>query len=268
MVEQGFATIPRHVLYDASLPADAKMIYLVLSSYVGSSEAAWPSHATIAEVAGLSVATVKRRLQLLREHGLVEWETRILPGHMQRTNVYKVIAGSDRKSATVGSSQGAIAQTDPKLTQHHPKTLVAQPERKLTVSEEVKATTKTKEPSTSFRIPASTEDPRWVKFWTTYPRRQGKADAFKRYALAIRRGVDPEAIQRAAEQYAASRQGEDPTYTAMPSTWLNQGRWDDELPVRPSAAVVDRKTFEEQRDDVVAERIARRSATKWAGATG
>jgi len=32
-----------------------------------------------------------------------------------------------------------------------------------------------------------------------------------------------------ARRYAEARAGQDPQYTAHPATWLNAGRWDDEI---------------------------------------
>lgn len=120
---QGFATIPRAVLHDATLSTDAKMVYLVLSSHVGAQAHVWPSHATIAETAGLSVATVKRRLRELRDRGLVEWETRLPHGEMQRSNDYRLIAGSTRGQVAhtdpqvPAAEQAQVAHPDPRVTQ-------------------------------------------------------------------------------------------------------------------------------------------------------
>jgi uncharacterized protein YdaU (DUF1376 family) len=70
-------------------------------------------------------------------------------------------------------------------------------------------------------------------FWQVYPRREGanpKKPAFKKFAAAIMRGVDPAAIILGAKNYAAEveRQGKAGTqFVAQAVTWLNQERWAD-----------------------------------------
>jgi hypothetical protein len=65
------------------------------------------------------------------------------------------------------------------------------------------------------------------EFWQAYPFRPGnpKKPAFEIYKKAIARGVFPSTILNAAKEYAATRSGEDPKYTAMARTWLGQERW-------------------------------------------
>lgn len=73
---------------------------------------------------------------------------------------------------------------------------------------------------------------RFDEFWATYPRRQGKGAAVKAWAKAIKR-ADPDTILKAAAAYRDDPQRE-PQYTAHPSTWLNQDRWEDEPLPGPS----------------------------------
>ena len=74
---------------------------------------------------------------------------------------------------------------------------------------------------------------RFDEFWATYPRRQGKGAAVKAWANAIKR-ADPDAIIEAAAGYRDDPQRE-PQFTAMPQTWLNQDRWEDEPLPAPSS---------------------------------
>jgi len=71
----------------------------------------------------------------------------------------------------------------------------------------------------------------FVEFWSVYPRREAKGEATKAWAKAITK-ADPPTILAAAERYRDDP-NRDPAYTAHPTTWLNQGRWeDDPLPPR------------------------------------
>ena len=74
---------------------------------------------------------------------------------------------------------------------------------------------------------------RFAEFWAIYPRRQGKGAAVKAWAKAIKR-ANPDAILKAAAEYRDDPQRE-PQFTAHPSTWLNQDRWEDEPLPAPSS---------------------------------
>lgn len=69
------------------------------------------------------------------------------------------------------------------------------------------------------------------QFWAVYPKRVGKGAAMKRLeAIHKADRVAFPVILNAARLYAEHVKGSDPRYTAHPATWLNEGRWDDELP--------------------------------------
>lgn len=80
--------------------------------------------------------------------------------------------------------------------------------------------------------PASASlDAEFEKFWKTYPRRVGKQAARKVWDKA-RKTTSTDVILAAAERYRDDP-NRSPQFTAHPTTWLNQGRWDDEpLPDR------------------------------------
>jgi hypothetical protein len=66
------------------------------------------------------------------------------------------------------------------------------------------------------------------QFWAVYPKRKAKQAAIKAYKKA-RQSVSHEKIMEGVRQYELERRGKDPTYTANPATWLNGGRWDDDI---------------------------------------
>lgn len=76
-------------------------------------------------------------------------------------------------------------------------------------------------------------------FWQVYPRREGKKAAARAYASAIRSGVPPDVILAGAARYR-DLPGREQKYTKHPTTWLNQGCWDDELVPRTEGTVTDR----------------------------
>jgi uncharacterized protein YdaU (DUF1376 family) len=72
------------------------------------------------------------------------------------------------------------------------------------------------------------------EFWKAFPtgRKKGKGAARDLFAKIVSRRhrtlrAKPEAIVEAAKRYAATNP--DPQYVPLPTTWLNEGRWEDEI---------------------------------------
>ncbi len=78
---------------------------------------------------------------------------------------------------------------------------------------------------------ASLADQQFEEFWRAYPSRRPhsnpKKPARAKFEAAVKRGVAPVDIIRAAQNYASyvEREGTDPKYVAQALTWLNQERW-------------------------------------------
>jgi uncharacterized protein YdaU (DUF1376 family) len=73
----------------------------------------------------------------------------------------------------------------------------------------------------------------FAEFWQSVPRKVAKPKAQEAYAKALRQ-TDAQTILRGIVRYAESRRGEDPRYTAHPASWLNAGRWADEVETKGS----------------------------------
>lgn len=65
------------------------------------------------------------------------------------------------------------------------------------------------------------------EFWRLYPRKVGKIAARKAFAKAVKLAPLP-VILDSVRLYAMDARMRDPEFVAHPSTWLNEGRWDDE----------------------------------------
>jgi len=80
------------------------------------------------------------------------------------------------------------------------------------------------------RVSLNRDTPRerdFTAFWEEYPSKIGKQAAKKKYDAAIKAGVPHETIMAGLERYVRSdrvRKG----FVKAPTTWLNQGCWDDE----------------------------------------
>lgn len=69
------------------------------------------------------------------------------------------------------------------------------------------------------------------QFWQAYPRRVARKAAMRILDRLKKSGeVTWERLMSGVANYAAQRK--DMQFTCHPTTWLNQGRWDDELDVK------------------------------------
>jgi hypothetical protein len=68
-------------------------------------------------------------------------------------------------------------------------------------------------------------------FWKTSPRKTGKASASRSFERAVKKGVPAEKIIAAVETHkrGAGWKKDNGQFIPHPTTWLNQGRWDDEV---------------------------------------
>ena len=85
--------------------------------------------------------------------------------------------------------------------------------------------------SSNRRLDKTTAHPRFPEFWSTYPRREAKQEASKKFTAVTKTGLDPHTLIDAAGRYAAyvAKAGREREKIKLPTTWLNQGCWEDEL---------------------------------------
>jgi DNA-binding transcriptional ArsR family regulator len=86
--------VPNWLLERTDISDSAKLLYARLSQYAGENGFAFPLIETLAKETGASVATVKRGLTELKEHGLIESQQRGLG----QSNVYFFLAHEWMKS--------------------------------------------------------------------------------------------------------------------------------------------------------------------------
>lgn len=84
-------------------------------------------------------------------------------------------------------------------------------------------------PSPSPTLPPTplTGDDGFGEFWKVYPRRVGKGQARKAYAVAIKK-IEPCDLLTATYVAATAFSKIDPKFIPHPATWLNGERWADE----------------------------------------
>lgn len=68
----------------------------------------------------------------------------------------------------------------------------------------------------------------FLEFWNACPRKTGKQEAMRSFQYAVEI-VTFDVLRLKMREYAKAMAGTDQCHIAMPSTWLNQHRWEDEL---------------------------------------
>lgn len=83
--------------------------------------------------------------------------------------------------------------------------------------------------------PAHDYSDEFLAFWSVYPRRQAKPDAWKAYKAALNH-TDAEAIFAGAQAYALLNIGNDKNFLKLPAGWLRDERWaDEQIPPSPAS---------------------------------
>lgn len=78
----------------------------------------------------------------------------------------------------------------------------------------------------------------FIDFYMEYPRKEARVKAEQAY-LKARKTVDAATILAGLERYKKACEGKERQYIALPASWLNAGRWDDDYgTIEPVKAAV------------------------------
>lgn len=261
----GYTIVPDFLKLDARLTVQSEAVYQALLMHVDRrTRTCFPGRATIARVARVSRKTVERTLPLLAALGYITIEHR-QNGDQLLSNLYTlhVVAPNDRPigtrdpsdSQTLGSdsqtpggsdsqtpggidsqTRGSDSETREVATGRRPnqnhKNQIHDVQRR---AKDESADDDAGAPAPKARRSAAPYSESFEHWWASYPRREGKRDAFKAFEHLRKNGDLPELdelIER-TQRYAATRT--DPRYTKLPAGWLREGRYDDDLTSAPAA---------------------------------
>jgi len=232
----GFAAVPNWMIRDTTISTYAIAVYAALASHSGRG-GIHPSHETIAAEARCSKRKVQDALDELRDLGVVASIRRngrggrtsnsytLHPNGIEVAAHGAVTALSPTARGDVGNGTTCRQVTAPRAEEEEPSE--EEPVKKTPlppagVSRDVAKVT-------------GVETLLFESFYKVYPRHVGRQAAEKAFAKALR--VAPaERIVAGAKRFAADPNlppKEDARFIPHPSTWLNEGRWDDDpLPPR------------------------------------
>lgn len=247
-----YGRVPRALLRDPNLSAQAVRLYGILDDYAGADGQAFPSRATLASPIG-STAAVDRAKRELEDGGWLIRSQRRRPDGGQTSTLFTLtdgpipsspattplITGDDPPSSPVMTQEGTPVEGQTPLTPHGGDDVDVPLIPVAPVGGVVHTGDMSTPATTSRRRPTVTDaDPAWSAFWSAYPRKLGKGAARKAWARAITK-ADTALILNRTRQFAndvdrrvrteRAEPGRDPiAFVPYPATWLNQERWDDE----------------------------------------
>ena len=220
--------------------ATSKTLLLALANFADDKGLCWPGQVLLAELVECSVDTIQRHLARLEAKGFLSRSRRKSGTGSSLHNEYRlmldrpgVLRAKMRSSPCEAQGRAAVRPSKPQGSAANQAasrcgTNHQQNHQKEPSEESVHAAR-----DTVSQQPASSTDEFFERFWKAFPagrkKAKGKALADFRRAIAGKGSykVTPEALIAAAEKYAATKPN--PQYVPLPSTWLNQCRWLDEL---------------------------------------
>jgi DNA-binding transcriptional regulator YhcF (GntR family) len=201
-----FAVVPEWVI-ELDISHTAFRLYAVLARYADNvTHQAFPSLDTLSNRLGCSEKTVRRAIEDLVKHGAIKKHSR---GRYQ-SSLYTVITSTSKRTK-VSSDGTKMSEEGTKVS---------------TRSDKNDHLTRTTELEPVEREPLNNISESFDDFWNVYPRKQGKGKAREAFMKAVKT-AGLEAVMSGARRYASDPNLPDPKFVPLPTTWLNQERWDD-----------------------------------------
>lgn len=213
-----YAIIPASVRYDPELRASAKLLYGELTALCDKTGFCWASNKYFAELYSLTDRTVERLFQELEKRGHIRRE--VVRNEQNEVVQRRIYAGN---FAHIPSPEKSGDPSRQKCRDPSRQECQEPPDKNVG-----KNNTRINNTSNPPKAPQGGEAD-FDRFWAAYPKKVGKQAARKAFHRAK---VPVETLLRAIEVQECSDQWsrDGGRYIPNPATWLNQGRWDDELP--------------------------------------
>jgi hypothetical protein len=221
------------------------MVLLIIADHASDDGTeAWPSQATIATKASISIRTVQRAVNSLVAAGYL-WMEKGAGGsancredrrpHRYTINIKRLRGDTESTREDRGDFDdiNGATLTTPTGRQSRPMNHPNKP---------------------------SNETPEFDLFWKSYPIKVGKAAAQKAWVKAIK--VDSADVIIAGAVRYAEDPNRHPSFTAHAATWLNAHRWNDS-PLPPRVLTADEKKARELEESKAKTERERQEYLKW-----
>lgn len=203
-------------LIDSKQKYHAKGVYVVLARLARTGKRLQYTHAEIAKLAGFSTSSVRRGLDDLEKAGWLEIIPSLIPGSdLKGPNTYKLLCPivlveqSSAQGEQPDRSGGAVDRSGRAINTEE------KPKREELQHQEVKN-------------PLG-----FSEFWLAYPKKKAKRDAEAAWQKLTKEDKLP-TLQVLLQALEAQKRSVDWTkdggqYIPYPATWLNSGRWEDDV---------------------------------------
>lgn len=245
-----FEMVPHWVLNHPDLTPRALQVYLFLRRFADvETGEAWPSRKRLALACGIALSTLDEALSLLREIGAVEIHLRKQDGSYT-TNLYVVRFYEGKEGSPVNreTPPPVSGETLPRSTGR------GSTGESVIEQDPMNKTHRTRQRPMPTAVAVSDG---FDEFWDAFGYKNGKAAARKAWAKAIKR-AEPSTIIAGAERYRAWLDSHpNPPQQKWAQGWLNDSRWEDELPAPRVVHKATRQDRKRQQDAATYERLRR-----------
>lgn len=210
------------------------------------SNSCYPSVRTLQEMTGHSVRTIRAALNDLEEMGFITRAARAGTSTVYALQIDVMRAHHRRRRWTETRDTGNPYADDPNVVTVVDEIPIDEQTFKFKRGgfveapvEPVEAETPAPAPSTGDLAPIKTKksstparvESDFLDFYAAYPRHVGKEAARRAFVKAVKAGTPAPDIVEGARRYAAATAaaGTETRYVAHPATWLNAGRWSDDM---------------------------------------
>jgi hypothetical protein len=216
----------RAVLDRSEAKGSALLLLVILAEHLNEkTRRCDPSIATLARECRTSRRTIPRLLAQLKAAGEIEIHA---GGGRHHCNSYAITVAENPDTRVTVSA----ANPDTAVTVLTSETLThASPIKGETVTNLVRNsdTRVTRTIRNQKDISLTADDADFAAFWSAYPRKVAKALAAKAWRSCKHRPPLAELLA-ALDRHKASEQWQSARFIPNPATWINQQRWEDELP--------------------------------------
>lgn len=201
------------------------------------SNACYPSMRTLQEMTGHTAKTIRAALDTLEKVGFITRTHRA-----GTSNVYALQIDAMRSTHRRRRWNTTTEAGDPYTTTGDAVTTVEELEDSGRTTAPVEALVEPVETETPAPAPAPVKEKTksstparvesdFLEFYAAYPRHVGKEAARRAFEKAVKAGTPAPEIVEGARRYAAATAaaGTETRYVAHPATWLNAGRWSDDM---------------------------------------
>lgn len=208
-LRRGFGVVSKNVLRDPTIPMAAKALYALMCTYADDDGVCTPGNATLAADLDVTERYVQQTFGVLVAAGVVDRESRFN-------------GGRQTSSITLMLDANSSGRGEPGFTHEGEQEFVQN------------KTSKNKTSNTP-PTPQGGRGDGFDQFWSLYPRHDGGKTAVRRKWDTVTKTTEPEVIltglrRQLAHLHREATREPGKNYCPMPTTWLNQGRWEDEAP--------------------------------------